>query len=266
MVSTRFAPAFAKSRRLNKFKIYFMKTIFLLLGISLSGFSQTPINKVIPVQHGQNIDIHFDYPELVRVSTWDKNEISIQGTISINAGENDDAFELITSTVGNTISVKNEIKNMKNLPHRITITDGAQKIVFRNKEELKKYQQEHGKTNYSHMSYGIDMDIILEIKVPRNTETSVESVYGMVEVKEFSGPLSVKATYGGVDAALSETAIGELTAETNHGEIYTNLDAKFSGEPSRQGDFHTYVSAKPGKGPHYSFDSKFGNVYLRKAN
>lgn len=246
-----------------KMNIFWLAMVML---IPLEEYGQTPVNKVIPVNAGQKISMHFDYPELVRVSTWDKNEISIQGTVSINGGENDDAFELITSNSGNTISIKNEIKNMKNLPHRITIVDGAQKIVFRNKEELKKYKEEHGLTNYSHMSYGLEMDIILEVKVPRNVETTVDAVYGMVEIKDYSGPLSVTATYGGVDAALTERSIGEITAETNHGEIYSNLDTKFTGEASRQGDFHTYVSAKPGSGPTYNFDSKYGNVYLRKAN
>jgi hypothetical protein len=246
-----------------KFKIF---VIAMLMIVSSKDYAQTPVNKVLPVKGGQKISMRFDYPELVRISTWDKNEISIQGTVSINGGENDDAFELITSTDGNVVSVKNEIKNMKNLPHRITVHDGAQKIVFRNKEEMKKYQQENGVISYNRVSYGLEMEIVLDIKIPRNTETDIESVYGMVEVKDFVGPLSVVATYGGVDAALAERTVGEIIAETNHGEIYTNLDTKFTGEASRQGDFHTYVSAKPGNGPTYTFDSKYGNVYLRKAN
>ena len=36
-------------------------------------------------QNGQKIVVHFDYPELIRVSTWDKNEISIQASVSINS-------------------------------------------------------------------------------------------------------------------------------------------------------------------------------------
>jgi hypothetical protein len=199
------------------------------------------------------------------VSTWDKNEISITGTVSINSGENDDAFELFTSTSGNNISIRNEIKNMKNLPHRITIIDGSQKMVFRNKEELRKYENEHGKKGHDVQSWGVDMDILIEIKVPKNMETRVECVYGMVEIKDFSGPLTVDATYGGVDVALNEKNAGEIIAETNYGDIYTNLDIKFGGEFSKNENFHTVVSAKPGKGPKYSFDSKYGNVYLRKA-
>lgn len=246
-----------------KTKIYALLVVML---VPLQDYAQTPVNKVIPVKSGQKISMRFDYPELVKVSTWDKNEISIQGSVSINMGENDDAFEIRTSTTDNTISIENEIRDMKNLPHRITLRDGAQKIVFRNKEEMKKYKAENNLTNYNSVSYGLEIDIILDIKVPRNMETMVESVYGMVEIKDFAGPLTVVATYGGVDASLTERAIGQITAETNYGEIYSNLDVKFGGEGLRQGDFHTNVSAKPGSGPAYSFDSKYGNVYLRKAN
>jgi len=241
---------------------------FVIVGLIVSGwgYAQTPVNKSLTVQPGQRIEMIFDFPELIRVSTWDKNEISIQGTVSINSGENDDAFELLTSTNGSVISIRNEIKNLKNLPQRITIVDGSQKIVFKSRAELKKYQDEHGKGKFEMMSSGVDMDILLEIKVPRNLITRVESVYGMVEVRDFSGPLTVQSTYGGVDATLTERNTGEIIAETNYGEIYTNLEVKFGGDKFRDENFHTYVSAKPGTGPNYSFESKYGNVYIRKAN
>ena len=227
--------------------------------------AQTIIDKSIAVASGQQVIVHFDYPELVRVSTWDKNEVSIHCSVSINQGENDDAFELSTSTAGNVISVRNEIKDLKSLPHRITVVDGAQRITFKDRAELKKYQQEKGKGSFDMVSSGVDMDIIIDVKVPRNVVTTVESVYGMVEVKDFNGPLTVDATYGGVDAALIERTAGEITAETNYGEIYTNLESKFGGKPLSE-DFHTLVTARPGNGPKYMFESTYGNVYIRKAN
>lgn len=228
--------------------------------------AQTAINKVIPFQQGQKIAMHFDYPEMIRVSTWDKNEISIQGTVSINGGESDDAFQLTTSSSGNTIDIKNEIRDMKSIPQRITITRNGEKIVFRDKEALKKYQDEHGR-GFESQSWGVDFEIVLEIKVPRGADTRIESVYGFVEIKNFNGPLIAISTYGGVDAALAEKQVGEISAETNYGQIYTNFDTRFGGKESdRQGDFHTYVSAKPGSGPRYALESKYGNVYLRKSN
>lgn len=245
-----------------------MKSCILLIQsvllICASSIAQTPINKTIAVQNGQDITLYFDYPKLVKMTTWDKSEIQISGMVSINEGENDDAFMMEHTVNGKTIDVRSQIKNLKGLPQRVTVYRDGQKMIFKDKSEYKKYQDEHGR-GFNTMSHGPDIDIILEIKVPRNVATRVESVYGMVEVTNFSGPLTVEATYGGVDAALVEKATGEVTAETNYGNIYTNLDVKFGNDQFKNEDFHTYVAAKPGSGPKYAFESKYGNVYIRKA-
>lgn len=218
----------------------------------------------MPVQKNQTVLLHFDFPKLVRVTTWDKNEVSVSGSVSINEGENDDAFELSATTSGNALTFQGKIRDMKNLPRRTTIIDGGKKISFRTEADYKKYREETGRSGFERVSMGADIEIIIDVKVPRNVQTRVESVYGMVEVKNFEGPLVVEATYGGVDAALTERNIGLIEAETNFGEVYTNFDTKFKGG-ERKRDFYTAVSANPGTGPHYTFESKYGNVYLRKA-
>jgi hypothetical protein len=242
-----------------------MKTYALLALclITVSASAQTIISKTIPVQKGQKLKMKFDYPELVKVTTWDKAEISFEGRVSINGGESDDAFKLDINTSGGEISIRNEIENMNALPHRITVMRDGEKMIFKNKAEWRKYQDENG-GSHSMINEGVEMDIQLEIKVPKNMETYVESVYGLVEVKDFTGPLTVEATYGGIDASLTEKSLGELIAETNYGHIYSNLSVKFDNGNTRDEDFHTLVSVKPGTGPRYSFESKYGNVYLRK--
>lgn len=226
---------------------------------------QISVNKVVSIKSGQEINMKFDYPDLIKVSTWDKNEISIGGTVEINFGENDDAFELDVTESGGTVYIENHIRNLMNLPQRITIVDKGQRMVFKSKTELNKYKEENP-GSYDRMSWGPNIDITLEIKVPKNVKTTVISVYGVVEVKDFSGPLSVDAKYGAVDAALNEKAVGELVAETNYGQIYSNLDVDFKSDGMKERDFYTYVTAKPGAGPKYDFESQFGNVYLRKSN
>ncbi len=241
-----------------------MKTATFLLWI-LAGpvFAQTQISKSIPVNPGQQVTLRFDYPELVKITTWEKNELSVEGTVSINGGENDDAFKLETGSEGNKVYVRNQLA-LKGLPHRITVTRNGQKTVFKTKADWRKYQAENGR-EYSNYSEGVDVDITLEIKVPANVQTFVECVYGMVEIKDFKGPIDVNATYGGVDVTMSEKSTGELQAETNYGHIYSNLDLSFGKSQTREEDFHTVVNAKPGTGPRYNFESKYGNVYLRKS-
>lgn len=234
-----------------------------ILVIACESYGQSQINRNFPLQRGQSLTMHFDYPELIKVTTWEGNEVVIQGTVDINGGESDDAFVIESSASGNTLNIQARIKDLQKLPQRVTIHHDGQKIIFKDKEELRKYQQEHGK-NFNQMNIGVEMDIVLEVKVPRNTPTTIESMYGMVEVKNFAAPLTVEAAYGGVDAALAERSVGEIVAETNYGEIFTNLDAKFSGDWSDNEHFHTLVSAKPGAGPKYDLESKYGNVYIRK--
>src|SRR5204863_7835498 len=108
-----------------------MKALLILLVGLFAGSlaAQTKIDKTVAAKAGQKIRMTFDYPELIRVSTWDKNEVSITRTASINNGENDEAFKLDINADGNTITVRNEIVNMDNTPHRITITRDGQKTV-----------------------------------------------------------------------------------------------------------------------------------------
>ena len=242
-----------------------VKSIVLItcLAIPAKDYAQTAINERIPVKAGQTIRMDFDYPELISVTSWDGNEVLIQGSVSINGGENDDAFVIEKSVGGDIISINAHIRDLKKLPQRVIVYRDGQKMMFRDKAELQKYQAEHGR-GYNSMSWGPEIDIQLEVRVPRDMATEIRSVYGMVEVKNFRGPLSVDATYGGVDASLAEKTVGQLTAETNFGNIYTDLDIKFSSDEVRTRDFHTIVSARPGSGPKYNFESKYGNVYLRK--
>lgn len=237
-------------------------TFILITFVTGSLVAQTPVTKSFATSAGQKILLRFDYPELIKISTWEKNEILVTGKVSINGGENDDAFELTQSSSGSTIIVESRIRNLKELPHRFTINKGEEKITFKTKADFEKYKQEHGR-DFKYSSNGVDIDITLEIKVPRNMETKIEATYGLVEIRDFTGPLTVDATYGGVDVAVQPKAIGELVAETGYGQIYSNLDLKFTGGEFE--DFHTLISVKPGTGPRYSFESRYGNVYLRKS-
>ena len=235
--------------------------LFILLVAGQAVLAQTAVNKSFPVQSGQQVNLHFDHPELIKVSTWDRNEISVTGSVMINNGENDDAFSITSSTGGNVVYVRGEMVNMKSLPRRITIHRDGSTLTFKNKEEYNKYAAQNGR-DYDWMNNGVDIEIMLEVKVPKNMFTNMKAVYGMVEVRNFEGPIDVLSTYGGVDAALNVKTTGELIAETHYGTIYSNLDVKFT--DGEEKNFHSWVKANPGTGPKQSFECKYGNVYLRK--
>ena len=248
-----------------------MKTSLLtsLIFCCAISFAQTKVEKTIPIKAGQKLVLNFDYPELT-LQTWDKNEILIKGTVSINRGENDAAFDLQVNTEKD-ITVTSVIKDKENLPQRIIIKKGDVEYFFKAKDfndpEIQNFLDGNGH-DYTYMSNGVIKEIKLEVFVPRNIETSVLAKYGIVEVKGFNGPLTIDAKYGGVDATISSSSTGQLTARSRYGEILTNLDIKFDQQrfPDKheRQDHWTEITAKIGNGPTYLIESKYGKVYLRK--
>jgi hypothetical protein len=241
-----------------------MKTICMWMAciITLTATAQSTVNKTYPVKAGQQIELKFDYPKIIKISTWDKNEVSITAHVSINDGENDSAFELEDNTTGSTLTIRNRIKDMDKLPRRYTVIENGKKTVFRSKEDYKEFTTISG-NNHRITSNGVDMEITLEVKVPANTSTNINATYGIVEMVNFNGPATVNATYGGIDATVSEANTGKLQVTTSYGEILTNLNfSKITDKTER--DFFTSITTEPGKGPAYILKSTYGKIYLRK--
>ncbi|HZY82038.1 MAG TPA: hypothetical protein VFE50_21085 [Cyclobacteriaceae bacterium] len=242
----------------------------LILASGLSALAQTPVEKSFPIQAAKELSLEFDHPD-VNIQTWDKNEVLIKGTVSINNGENDSAFELRSSNDGGLLRINSLIKDKENLPRHITIKKGEQEYHFKAKDfndpEVQKFLEENGR-NYSYMSSGVLISVNLQVFVPKNFKTSVDAKFGTIEFKQFDAPLRVTAKHGKVDATVPPT-IGELVVRTKHGEILSNLDVKFDEHPMDRGKRGggpkwTEITAHPGKGQSYFIESQFGTVYLRK--
>lgn len=242
-----------------------MKVIFFWLFMALVpcvALSQTKITKSYLVAKGQQIEMRFDYPKTIRISTWDKNEISIEASVKINAGENNNAFSLVESSADGKISISNKL-DMDNIPNIYFLEENGIKTRFTSKADLDVYRKDKGASGNTSYYQQKDIEVTLDIKVPADVPTDLASVYGMVELNNFDGPIKVDAKYGGIDASLTESKIGKITITNHFGKIYSNLNLK----PTEQTDqnFFTSITAVPGKGPDYSISSNYGNIYLRSS-
>ena len=236
-----------------------MRILFISLccAVTFCARAQTIVSRSYPVSSGQQVILKFDYPK-VKVSTWDKSEVSVVARVSINNGENDSAFLLEEKESGGAIVISDRIKDMDKLPRRYTVVQGGKKTVFRSKEAY----QSSGLGAAERYSEGTDMDITIEVKVPASCKTDINAVYGIVELIGFNAPVTIDATYGGIDATLAPARTGKLQATTSYGQIYSNLDLKLTDHSEH--DFFNSITAQPGKGPAYSFTSTYGKIYLRK--
>jgi hypothetical protein len=241
-----------------------MKTVILWLIIAVGpcfALAQTKICKSYPVSKGQTVVLNFDYPKLVHISTWDGKEIAVVATVKINNGEIDRAFTLLESSTAGKVSISNKL-DMDLIPESYNVVENGNKIRFSSKKDLDTYLS--GKAGPKSVSYQQkDIEISIDIKIPANVSTEVTSIYGMVEVRNFNGPIKVDARYGGVDASVTAKAIGRLQLTTQYGKIYTNLSFQPTAKTER--DFFTSIAAQPGHGPSYDFTSAYGNIYLRNS-
>lgn len=234
----------------------FIIAVCCILSVNLA--AQSTIEKTYPVSPGQSVKLKFDYP-IVRVSTWGKNEVAVTAKVNINDHESDSAFTLSSETVGGELVISDRIKDIDKLPRRYTVVSNGKKMIYRSRDE---YRQAIKTGNIEGSYEGTDIDIVVEIKLPAQCVTDIKSVYGIVEMIDFHAPVTVDATYGGIDATITAANTGKLKATTSYGQIYSNLDLKITDHTER--DFFNSITAEPGTGPSFSLTSTYGKIYLRK--
>src|SRR5690349_22886412 len=105
-------------------------TFIVAILVFTSVIAQKKIEKTIPWKANQKLTIDLDHPD-VKIHTWDKNEVSITGTASINRGENDDAFELVVEETPGLVKISSALKNKESIPQRIVIKRGDQEYYFK---------------------------------------------------------------------------------------------------------------------------------------
>jgi hypothetical protein len=241
----------------------------VLLFLCPALLAQRDIEKRVTVQNNQVLKLEFDYPEIIKVYTSPTNELLIKGKVSINRGENDNAFELNATTTGNEVKVSSFIRDKDKLPKRTVLKVGDQEYYFKtdnhNSPEIQKFIEEHG-GNYAYMNNGVIMDVQLEVHIPKGITTTIDAKYGLVEVLSCEAPLTIIAQYGGVDFTVPVKGLSELSARTRYGEILTNLNQKpVVHEFGKGSDNWTNIVFNLGQGNRVEVESKYGKVYLRKS-
>ncbi|MEP5613893.1 MAG: hypothetical protein ABJP45_16700 [Cyclobacteriaceae bacterium] len=247
-----------------------MRNLFFLLiavGFGNLAQSQTRVEKTVAVQPGQKVEMNFKRPELISIKTWDQDEIKIVASVTINNGENDDAFEIRVSD-GDQLTISSLIKNFEDLPRKIMIRYKGEDYFFntsdRNAPEVRKFREQNG-NSYEYMQNGVIMEISLEIMVPKGISLDVDAKFGLVEMVGATKEIEINSKFGGIDVSVDQPTSKAMEVRTKFGEVYSNLDMTFSTRDRYEvGRWVTLEGKGRGTGTSQYFESEFGNVYLRK--
>jgi hypothetical protein len=239
-----------------------MKRIFLCLLLTGSLqilLAQRTIEKTYPTSKDQPVLLKFSYPN-VTINSWDRNEIYIKAIVNINGNRQNDRFELLDRTINGRLLVTDSI-DFKNIDRQYYIEVAGTKKHFESKTDFENYKNAHKDEKIISYSTTYDTDIKIEVLLPVKDFITVESKFGLVEVQNYRGPLSVQTEFGKIDARLNEINVGKIKLTNQFGKIYSDFNLKPIEKEDRA--FYTSLTATPGKGPGYELTSKFGNIYLR---
>jgi len=133
-----------------------------------------------------------------------------------------------------------------------------------------------GKASFKNMESEVEVSVQYNTVQLENVTgpLTVKAVYGSVDAKfneNIKGPISIVSIYGHVDVAIPAATKANLSMKTSYGEILAAADLKIDLEKNANADMISYSNNVKGKlnggGAELTLKSDYSKIYLRsKAN
>ncbi|WP_420387479.1 hypothetical protein [Roseivirga sp.] len=241
-------------------------TLILFCSMTTGLFGQWSVEKNYKLEANEKLSLDFEYPEIVKISTWDKQEVQINARVLINGNDATEDFEISDRRNSGRLSVSSKLRNLNKYDRRniiISDDDDDDKVSINSKGNSITIGKsgKNGKSYYN----GTEIEIVVEVILPKNAVVDVQAKYGMVEVVDAPQEIEVWAKYGGADIKVDEASIRSLEASTDWGQIFSNLNSKLSvgGDDMIGKNMRARLSNNKGSSQ-VRVESEYGNVYLRK--
>ncbi|PSR56377.1 hypothetical protein AHMF7605_24200 [Adhaeribacter arboris] len=230
------------------------KIFFLMLFGTLSvatAVAQKVVEKTLPVAANQEIDLQLKFGNSIKITAWDKNEVYVKVTYSINSGRLNDALllDFHSGPDGPRVSV--------DLDHDLLKTGRA--------EDCPDTQYGRNHSSYNGQDYYSCSQIDYEIRVPRTNSIVVNTINGDIELRDLTGPVNAKSISGFVDMNWPDKKGATVSLKTITGEVFSDLNIAFTNKQKEipivgyqlKGDLN-------GGGNRVKLETISNNVYFRK--
>ena len=154
------------------------------------------IKETVDVGSRSALTLEFPYASDIRLSNAKGNQIEVYVSVTINNGENNEAYELLTER------------------------DEQRVIIGTDQERLESFFEDYsGRRHNCHST-----DINVEVSIPGHMEVSVASISGSVIGELRDRPYIIKTISGDIDLSVPHGAGAELLASTISGAMYANVE------------------------------------------
>ncbi|RNI23602.1 DUF4097 family beta strand repeat-containing protein [Rufibacter latericius] len=211
------------------------------------------IEKTLDVPASKKVHLNLKFGNDVKVTAWDKKDAYVKVTYEINGGQLNQAL-LVTFDPG-----KDQLK---------VIADLDEKLL---KNSTYEGDCPGGATtsfgNYSNgkMKNGVCTRIDYEIFLPRETNLTLETINGDIELRGLTGTVNAKSISGFVDMDWSTQKGANVALKTITGEVYSDLSLDL---PEKKQETPMVGYQLKGKvnngGPAIQLETISNNIYFRK--
>lgn len=230
-----------------------MKTTLLLLVtffLVAPVFAQKIITKSLPVTAGQAVHLNLKFGDAIRVRYWDKPDVSVRISVTINNGKLDDALTVKTTSTPQAVSL---------------LTDLDQSMLQQGKGDDCPDKKSIRQTRHTGDSYSVCSTIHYEVVLPHNTALQVETIDANIDIQGATGPVWAKSISGFVDMSWPGSTGATVVMKTVTGEVYSDLAIKFTGDrPKNPIVGYSLEGTLLSGGPQVRLESISNNVFLRK--
>lgn len=227
-------------------------SILLVLFCSASMLSQRLVEKQEAVSKDETIYLNLKFANDIKVEQWDKDQVAIEVSVSIDDGEGNSYYDLKTKRTSGELKVYSDFGD-----------------YFKMKQEKRNRNNHY----YNHSSTEIDY----VVKIPRNASLRVKSISGSlmantfdgtlrtdlisgdITLKKYNGDLRLKTVSGDVDVTMNKAKIDVRTVT---GTIYSDLDIDQNGRKSSGSN--TIRGVINNGDELIVMETVSGNIYMRK--
>jgi hypothetical protein len=231
-------------------KIILLTIVCSIVFIS-NTFAQKIIEKTLPYNSAQKIDMNLKFGDHIQVNAWDKKEVYIKAVIEVNGGKLNDALLM------NFTSDKDAIRVLVDFDKQL-IKQGRREDCPSQDGSFRGY---HDGNNY------ICSTITYQVYIPKGASLEMETISANIDLKEVTGSVHAKSISGYVDLHWPSKQGASVAMKTITGEVYSDLDINFMNKkdtPQIVG--YLLKGTLNGGGPEVHLESISNDVFLRRAN
>jgi hypothetical protein len=228
-------------------------TILLLLVLLYSQVSaQKVINKSLHYSAGQLVNLNLRFGDSIKVRYWDKAEVSVHISVTINGGKLNDALLLKTGSAAGEISLKADLDEDMLLTGKSEDCPGS-KSTYNSERDGKRFY--------------VCSEINYQVFLPRQARLKLETINGNIDIEGASTAVFAKTISGFVDMSWPKSKGANLGMKTITGEVYTDFTIDYKDKVQKNPIVgYLLEGTMNGGGPEIKLESISNNVYFRRRN